>query len=65
MDRALNETETAKMMGFAVQTLRNWRSLRKGPPYMKLKRSVRYDLKEVMEYMKRHTIHPEGREGIS
>jgi predicted DNA-binding transcriptional regulator AlpA len=59
MDKALNETETAKMMGFAVQTLRNWRSQRKGPPYIKLKYSVRYNQKEVMEYMKRHTIHPE------
>ncbi len=61
----VNEKIAAKEMDISVQTLRNWRCKRKGPPYIKIGRSVRYDLKEVMEYMKRHTIHPEKRGRLS
>ena len=38
----LRETEAAKKLGVAVQTLRNWRHVRRGPAYIKFGRNVRY-----------------------
>ena len=39
----LNEQEAAVLLNTAVRTLRNWRALRKGPPYRKIgQRAVRY-----------------------
>ena len=39
----LTEHEAADLLKTAVRTLRNWRSLRKGPPYRKIgQRAVRY-----------------------
>lgn len=39
----LNEHEAAALLKTAVRTLRNWRCLRKGPPYRKIgQRAVRY-----------------------
>lgn len=32
----LNDVEAADFLGVAVQTLRNWRHLSKGPAYLKL-----------------------------
>jgi hypothetical protein len=37
-NRAINENEASKFMGRAVQTLRNDRHLRMGPPYIKMGR---------------------------
>lgn len=54
----LNEKEIAKITGFSIQTLRNQRFLRKGFPYIKVGRSVRYDLKDVAEFMNQHKIEP-------
>ena len=41
-DSMVNDREAAKFLGNKVQTLRNWRHLRRGPAYIKLGRSVRY-----------------------
>jgi hypothetical protein len=38
------------LIGFAVQSLRNWRFLGRGPSYIKRGRSVRYRLKDVLEW---------------
>jgi hypothetical protein len=53
------EKEAAKTMGLAVQTLRNWRHLRRGPAYVKLGRSVRYRIDDLMEFIEKHRIDPE------
>jgi hypothetical protein len=44
----------------SVQTLRNWRHLRKGPPYVKLGRRVVYRMEDLLDYLERHRIDPEG-----
>ena len=59
MQEVVNENTAAKIMNVAVQTLRNWRLLRKGPPYMKFGRSVRYSQRDIKRYMSRHQIDPE------
>ncbi len=54
----LREGETAKVLGVAVQTLRNWRHLRKGPPYIKLGRAIRYRDEDLVAFLERHRVTP-------
>jgi hypothetical protein len=39
-----------------VKTLRNWRSLGEGPPYVKVGVRVRYDLRAVDRWLNKHTV---------
>ena len=54
----LTEKRVSEISGIAVQTLRNYRFQRRGFPYSKIGRSVRYLLKDIVEYMDRHRIEP-------
>ena len=44
----VNEKEVSEITGIALATLRNDRFLSKGIPYIKLGKSVRYNLKDVI-----------------
>jgi len=50
-ERFIDETETAGMLSISVHTLRGQRHTRRGLPYYKLGRSVRYRLSDVLEHM--------------
>jgi len=52
----LTEQQVAKITSRALSTLRNERSKGLGIPYIKLGRSVRYDLQDVIEFMEAHKI---------
>ena len=52
----LTETQVSSMTGIALSTLRNHRFLRMGIPYLKLNRSVRYNLQDVITFMESHRI---------
>jgi len=54
------EKGAAEFTGFAVQTLRNWRFLGKGPPYLKIGRSVRYQLDDLDAFLSDRRIEPEN-----
>lgn len=55
----LDEKQAAQTLGIAVQTLRNWRHLHKGPPYYKIEgRTVRYSFPDLMEYLEKGRISP-------
>jgi hypothetical protein len=54
------EKEAAKELGVAVQTLRNWRHIRRGPAYLKLGRSVRYRVEDILIFIEKHRIDPEN-----
>jgi len=54
--RYLNEVQVAEMTGRALSTLRNERFSRCGIPYIKIGRSVRYSLQDVVQYMEAHKI---------
>ncbi len=56
MDRGFDEKEAARRLGVSVQTLRNWRSMRRGPAYYKFGRSVRYSEEDIVGYMRMHKI---------
>jgi len=48
----LDEREVAAILGAEVRTLRNWRSLRKGPPFRKIgERMVRYTRADVTAFI--------------
>jgi len=55
----INENQLTELTGIALSTLRNNRSKGQGIPYIKIGRSVRYDLQDVIEYMEAHKIRTE------
>ena len=59
-DRVVNEVQASEILCRAIQTLRNDRHLRQGPPYIKLGRSIRYRMSDLMDYLEKHRIDPEA-----
>jgi len=57
------EKQVSELFGWAVSTLRNWRCLGKGPPYLKVGRSVRYRLEDVEAYLDSHRVEPRNEPG--
>ena len=55
----LTENDVSKITGVALSTLRNNRSKGRGIPYIKIGRSVRYGLEDVIEFMEIHKIETE------
>jgi hypothetical protein len=56
----LTETEVAELTKRALSTLRNERHLRRGMPYLKIGRSVRYRLDDVINFMESRRIRFES-----
>lgn len=55
----LTELEAADMLAVSPDTLRTWRSARKGPPYIKLKTGgVRYDQTELRVWIDGQRVDP-------
>jgi predicted DNA-binding transcriptional regulator AlpA len=54
--RYINEKEVARITGRGLQTLRNDRHCGRGLPYIKMGRSVRYSLEDVIAYMEARKI---------
>jgi hypothetical protein len=52
----VDDRVAAKILGRAVQTLRNDRHLQKGVPYIRLGRSVRYRIGDLLSYINEHRI---------
>lgn len=55
-DRYLTEREVLEITGVSLSTLRSNRSSHKGMPYIKVGRSVRYKLSDIVAYMDEHRI---------
>jgi len=56
----LTEGEVSSITRRALQTLRNDRHRRRGIPYVKVGRSVRYKLDDVIDFMESRKIGTEG-----
>ena len=54
--RYLTEVQVAEITGRALSTLRNERFSRCGIPYIKIGRSVRYSLQDVINFMEARKI---------
>jgi hypothetical protein len=48
----LTEAEVAKRLRVSAKTLRNWRSLRKVPKFIKVEGQIRYRLADVIAFLK-------------
>ena len=55
----VNEHEAARLLGVAVQTLRNWRHQRRGPAYWKAGSRVNYLVEDLKSYREKRRIDPE------
>jgi len=55
----LNEKEVSTITGRALSTLRNERFNRKGIPYVKIGRSVRYNYQDIITFMEKRKINTE------
>ena len=58
LPRYLTEKEVSKVTGFSVYTLRNWRNQKKGIPYLKMTKSIRYKPEDVCSYLEENRIEP-------
>lgn len=56
----LSPKEVSRLIGRAEQTLANERSTRRGLPYIKIGRSIRYKLTDVLSYTEARRIDPEA-----
>jgi hypothetical protein len=54
--RYVDEKEVSRIIGRAVQTLRNERFRGQGIPYVKMGRAVRYRLSDVIEFMENRKV---------
>ena len=61
--RYINEIKASSMLGFSVQTLRNWRHLGYGPRYLKVGRSVRYSMEDLITFMENGRVEKQGGKG--
>ena len=57
--RYITEQQVADITGFALSTLRNHRHHRRGIPYLKCGRAIRYSLGDVLSYMESRRISTE------
>jgi excisionase family DNA binding protein len=48
----LSAEQVAELTGLALDTLAQWRSQRRGIPYLKIGRAVRYDFNHVQAYLR-------------
>ncbi len=54
--RYLNEKQVAELTSLSLAKLRNDRLYNRGIPYIKLNKSVRYSLEDVLGYMDGHKV---------
>lgn len=61
-DRYINDVEAAMMLSASPQTLRNWRSMGRGPAYCKRGRMVRYRVQDLFDFMASGRVDHEARQ---
>ncbi len=51
LEPLLKEHDVAEATGLSVATVRRWRLVREGPPYIKINSSVRYRAGDLMAWL--------------
>lgn len=59
MEHLYTTEELADKLGLEPQTLRKWRCQKKGPPYIKVETTIRYDWHAVQLWLEARVTHPE------
>ena len=57
--KLITDIELAEIIRRSVQTIRNDRHKGRGLPYIKIGRSIRYNLADVERYLDSHRVTPE------
>jgi predicted DNA-binding transcriptional regulator AlpA len=60
MPRLLTAEKLAALCDISPQTLHNWRSTRKGPPFVKLGHHVRYPATKAIDWINANTTTPKN-----
>lgn len=55
LSELVTERQVSERWNVSLNTLRYWRSVGEGPPYVKIGRSVRYNVTALERYLRRHT----------
>ena len=50
--------EAAKVLNVKPGTLRKWRSIRKGPPWIEVEGVIRYSVEALQRYLTEQTVTP-------
>tara|TARA_R110000737_G_scaffold254011_1_gene263325 strand:+ start:472 stop:669 length:198 start_codon:yes stop_codon:yes gene_type:complete len=58
--KLIDTITTAEMIGLRPKTLKKWRSLLKGPKFMKVGSRVRYYEQDVIAWLDKHTQETEN-----
>lgn len=58
-NRYLNTPQLAEKIGLSPITLEIWRSRGSGPPYIRIGRAIRYDLREVEKWLAARAVDPD------
>ncbi len=61
LSELITERQVSKRWNFSLNTLRFWRSIGEGPPYVKIGRSVRYNVSALEKYLRRNTCESKTR----
>ena len=59
-EKYLTDKAVEEITGIKRQSLANARHLRRGMPYIKVGRSIRYKLSDVLGFIERHRVDLEG-----
>jgi predicted DNA-binding transcriptional regulator AlpA len=58
IENLMSEDELCKALGLTKPTLQTWRSLRKGPPWIKVGRNIFFDKQKVESWLQAQTRDP-------
>jgi len=65
MTNLLTDVQAAAVLNLSDKTLRNWRSLKKGPPYKRYSAGcIRYDEADLMKWLDDSTVRPKSQDKI-
>tara|TARA_R110000765_G_scaffold210493_1_gene315689 strand:+ start:138 stop:329 length:192 start_codon:yes stop_codon:yes gene_type:complete len=59
LTKLITESAAAEILNISVNTLKKHRCTKRGLPYVKIERRVRYDLADINRYLSDNTILPE------
>lgn len=62
-DMLTEDAASAYLGGIPPRTLRQWRHLGKGPPYVKVGHHVRYSRRDLDAYLAAHRVDPQPARG--
>ena len=63
LDDFLSEKEFAKELGVSPRTLRNWRQLRVGPPFVTIGKRINYRRASGLAWLESQEHKPLGKQG--